>query len=132
MKMGKGPLYSFYTPYHITFMETPISAARVALCNDVVIAPKGGPVVDVAALAKRDLRAGETLDGIGGYMTYGTCENYTTARQENLLPIGLAEGAVLTRDIRKDEPLTYGDVELPSGSLTATLRARQDALFPAA
>ncbi len=128
-KLGEGPLYSFYVPYHLTIFEVPISVARVALFNDVIIAPLGGPIVDVVAAAKINLKAGETLDGLGWYMTYGLCENYETVRAQNLLPMGSAEGCRLKRDIPKDQVLTYDDVELPTGTLTHKLRAEQDAYF---
>jgi predicted homoserine dehydrogenase-like protein len=131
-KLGKGPLYSFYVPYHLTIFEVPLSVARVALFGDSVISPRGGPVVDVVATAKIDLEAGQTLDGLGWYMTYGLCENYDVVRAENLLPMGIAEGARLKRPVPKDQVLTYDDVELPSDSLACRLRAEQDALFPAA
>jgi predicted homoserine dehydrogenase-like protein len=131
-KLGKGPLYSFYVPYHLTIFEVPLSVARVVLFGDQIIAPKAGPVVDVVATAKIDLKAGETLDGLGWYMTYGQCENYPVARAENLLPMGIAEGARLRRDVAKDRVLTYDDVTLPADSLACRLRAEQDARFPAA
>jgi len=130
-KLGTGPLYSFYVPYHLTVFEVPLSVARVVLFGDRVIAPKAGPVVDVIAAAKVDLRAGETLDGLGGYMTYGLCENYPTVRAERLLPMGLAEGARLRRHVPKDGPLTYDDVDLPD-NIACRLRTEQDDCFPVA
>lgn len=131
-KLGKGPLYSFYVPYHLTVFEVPLSVARVVLCGDRVIAPRGGPVVDVVATAKTDLAAGTVLDGLGWYMTYGQCENHDTVGAERLLPMGIAEGARLKRAVPKDRVLTYDDVDLPEDSLACRLRAEQDALFPAA
>jgi predicted homoserine dehydrogenase-like protein len=128
-KLGKGPLYSFYVPYHLTIFEVPLSVARVVLFGDRVIAPKAGPVVDVVTAAKTDLEAGAVLDGLGWYMTYGLCENHATVRAENLLPMGIAEGAKLKRAIPKDAVLTYDDVELPADSLACRLRAEQDAHF---
>ena len=128
-KMGDGPLYSFYTPYHLCHVEVPLSAARVALLRDAVIAPQGAPVVDVITLAKTDLKAGQTLDGIGWYMTYGQCENSNVVREQNLLPMGLAEGCVLKHDVSRDHPLTYDDVILPEGRLCDRLRAEQNAHF---
>ena len=130
-KLGEGPLYSFYVPYHLTVFEVPLSAARVALFNDVVIAPLGPQVVDVVTTAKIDLNAGETLDGLGYYMTYGMCENCDVVQTQNLLPMGLAEGCRLKRDVPKDQVLTYDDVELPSDRLAHKLRAEQDAHFSA-
>jgi predicted homoserine dehydrogenase-like protein len=128
-KLGKGPLYSFYVPYHLTIFEVPLSAARVALFKDAVIAPDHGPKVDVVTAAKTDLKAGDTLDGLGGYMTYGLCENADPTHREKLLPIGLAEGCRLKRDISKDQVMTYDDVEIPAGRLVDQLRAEQDVHF---
>lgn len=128
-KLGKGPLYSFYVPYHLTIFEVPLSAARVALFRDCVIAPEFGPKVDVVATAKTDLKAGEVLDGLGGYMTYGLCENADVTHAQRLLPIGLAEGCTLKRDITKDEVITCDDVEIPAGRLVDELRAEQDCHF---
>ncbi|GAA6619904.1 NAD(P)H-dependent oxidoreductase [Scytonema sp. NUACC26] len=128
-KLGEGPLYSFYTPYHLCHFEVPLSVARVVLFQDYVLSPLGAPLVDVVTTAKIDLKAGETLDGIGYYMTYGQCENSNIVQEQNFLPIGLAEGCRLKRDIAKDQVLTYDDVELPSGRLCDKLRAEQNAYF---
>jgi predicted homoserine dehydrogenase-like protein len=128
-KLGEGPLYSFYTPYHLCHFEVPISCARVVLFKDRILSPIAGPLVDVVATAKIDLKAGETIDAMGGYMTYGQAENYDVSEQERLLPIGLAEGCRLKRDIAKDAVLTYHDVEVPSGRLADALRAEQTAYF---
>lgn len=128
-KLGEGPLYSFYTPYHLCHFEVPLSVARAVLFQDAVMSPIAGPLVDVVTTAKIDLKAGETLDGIGYYMTYGQCEKSQIVQEQNLLPIGLAEGCRLKRDISKDQVLTYDDVELPSGRLGDKLRAEQNAYF---
>ncbi|MEP0869196.1 Gfo/Idh/MocA family oxidoreductase [Trichocoleus desertorum AS-A10] len=128
-KLGEGPLYSFYTPYHLCHFEVPLSVARAVLFQDPVMTPLGGPVVDVVTTAKIDLKVGETLDGIGFYMTYGQCENSDVTQAQNLLPMGLAEGCRLKRDVPKDQVLTYDDVELPEGRLSDKLRAEQNAYF---
>ena len=128
-KLGEGPLYSFYTPYHLCHFEVPLSVARVVLLQDEVLSPLGKPQVDVVTTAKIDLKRGDVLDGIGYYMTYGQCENSEVVSTENLLPMGLAEGCRLKRDIAKDSVLTYQDVELPSGRLCDRLRAEQNAYF---
>jgi predicted homoserine dehydrogenase-like protein len=128
-KLGEGPLYSFYTPYHLCHFEVPLSVARAVLFKDYVLSPLGAPLVDVVTTAKIDLKAGETLDGIGCYMTYGQCENSEIAQKQNLLPMGLAEGCRLKRDISKDQVLTYDDVELPADRLCDKLRAEQNAYF---
>ena len=129
-KLGEGPLYSFYTPYHLCHFEVPLSAARVVLCGDAVMQPIDGPRVDVVTTAKTDLKAGEVIDALGGYMTYGQCETYAASRAEGLLPMGLAEGCRLRRDVPKDAVLAYADVEIPPGRLIDRLRAEQDAAFP--
>jgi predicted homoserine dehydrogenase-like protein len=128
-KLGPGPLYSFYTPYHLCHFEVPLSCARVVLFGDAVMAPIGAPKVEVVAIAKTDLKAGETLDGIGFYMTYGEAENADVTRRDRLLPMGVAEGCVLRRDVPKDQVLTYDDVTLPPGRLVDRLRAEQDRHF---
>lgn len=114
-KLGDGPLYSFYTPYHLCWFEIQNSIARVVDFNDTVFAPIGPPRVEVIATAKRDLREDDFLDGIGGFDLYGVCENTGTARDENLLPMGLAEGCRLRRSMLKDDALTFDDVDLPEG-----------------
>ncbi len=130
-KMGPGPLYNFYTPFHLCHFEVPLSVARVVLFGDAVLQPAGAPRVEVIATAKTNLVAGDTIDGLGGYMTYGQCETHHEARRERLLPMGLAEGCRLTRAVTKDEVLTYDDVELPKQRLIDTLRREQDAAFAA-
>jgi predicted homoserine dehydrogenase-like protein len=126
-KLGEGPLYCFYTPYHLCHFEVPYTVARAALFGDAAIAAAGGPCVDVVATAKVDLSAGDEIDGLGGYMTYGLAENIEVARAERLLPLGLAQGCRLARDVPKDGVLTYDDVEIPAGRLIDELRAEQDA-----
>ncbi len=124
-KMGEGPLYSFFTPYHLVHFETPLSIARVVLFRDELAPPLGGPVVEVCAVAKRDLKAGETLDDYGMYMTYGEAVNAEEMSARRYLPEGLVAGCRLVRDIAKDEVLAYDDVVLPPGRLADRLRAEQ-------
>lgn len=128
-KLGKGPLYSFYIPYHLLFFEIPISIARMIDLDDVIVASKGGPVVDVIAVAKVNLHKGDTLDEIGGYKTYGLCENYSTSRKENLLPMGLVNGCKVLRNIPKDKELTFDDVEISDQSLIYKTWIEQKELF---
>jgi predicted homoserine dehydrogenase-like protein len=128
-KLGEGPLYSFYVPYHLCHFEAPLSVARAVLFRDAVLAPLAGPRVEVITAAKRDLKEGEIVDGLGGYMAYGLAENASVVEAENLLPIGLAEGCRLTRNVSKDDVLTRDDVILPKDRLCDRLRAEQDAMF---
>ncbi|HEY6796690.1 MAG TPA: Gfo/Idh/MocA family oxidoreductase [Kineosporiaceae bacterium] len=124
-KLGEGPLYSFYAPYHLCHFEVPLTIARAVLFRDAAIQPAGPPTVEVLATAKRDLTVGHTLDGLGGYDTYGVCERADVTAADGLLPMGVAEGCVLVRDVRKDQVLTYADVRLPQGRLVDRLRAEQ-------
>ena len=128
-KLGEGPLYCFYTPYHLCHFEVPTTVARAVLFNDATIAPLNEPCVDVVTTAKIDLKAGATLDGIGYYMTYGQAERADICQVDRLLPIGLAEGSRLKHDIAKDAVLTLDDVELPEGRLCDRLRDEQNATF---
>ena len=124
-KMGEGPLYPFFTPYHLVHFEVPNAIARVAIFRDSVAKPLGGPVVEVCAVAKRDLNSGETLDDYGMYMTYGEAVNSDEMCRNRYLPEGLVEGCLLKRDVPKDAVLTYDDVVLPPGRFADRLRAEQ-------
>jgi predicted homoserine dehydrogenase-like protein len=128
-KLGEGPLYSFYTPYHLCHFEVPNSVARIALFKDVVLAPTGPPRVEVIAAAKRDLPAGHELDRLGGYDTYGLAEDANEVRHHKLLPIGVAEGCRLKHSVSQDAVLTYDDIELPAGRLIDRLRQEQERHF---
>jgi len=128
-KMGPGPLYAFFTPYHLVHFEAPMSIARTVLFRDSVAKPLAGPVVEVCAVAKRNLKAGETLDSYGMYMTYGEAVNAGEMSRGRYLPEGLVEGCRLLRNVGQDEVLTYDDVELPTNRLADRLRAEQYRLF---
>jgi predicted homoserine dehydrogenase-like protein len=130
-KMGEGPLYVFYTPYHLPSVQLPLTVARAVLFNDPTVTPLGAPSCDVITLSKRDLKAGEVLDGVGGFTCYGLIENSEISQAENLLPISLSEDCRLRRDMAKDEPITYQDVELPPDRLCDKLRSEQDQYFTA-
>jgi predicted homoserine dehydrogenase-like protein len=116
-KLGNGPLYSFYVPYHLLFFDIASSICRLIDFDDPVIVPLKGPVVDVITIAKTDLKAGDPLDGIGGFKAYGLCENHAVVLTENLLPMGLSEGCIMTKNVKKDEPVFFSDVRVPPGRL---------------
>jgi len=124
-KMGEGPLYPFWVPYHLPHFDAPNSIARVVLFRDNVARPLGGPTVEVCAVAKRDLRAGETLDEYGMFMTYGEAVNAEEMSRGRYLPEGLVEGCKLLRDVPMDSVVSYDDVELPAGRVADRLRAEQ-------
>ncbi len=128
-KLGDGPLYLFYEPYHLCHFLAANTIARAVLLGDVALAPLGKPYVEVVATAKRDLKAGEVIDGIGWYMTYGECENADIREKERLLPLGLAEGCILKRDIARDTTLSFDDVIVPEGRFADQLYKEQEEYF---
>lgn len=128
-KMGEGPLYVFYTPYHLPHLEVPLTVARAVLFKDAAVAPLAGSVCDVITIAKRDLKEGGVLDGIGGFSCYGMIENSAICQSENLLPMGLSEDCTLKRDISKDQVITCEDVNMPEDRLCVRLREEQNAHF---
>ncbi|MBZ5695448.1 MAG: Gfo/Idh/MocA family oxidoreductase [Acidobacteriia bacterium] len=131
-KLGSGPFYCLYTPYHLPPLQIGASVARAVLFHDATVAPMGAPVCDVLAVAKRDLKAGNVLDGTGGFMAYGLIDNAEVHQVEGFLPVGLSEGCRLKHDLPKDAPIRYADVVLPEGRLCDKLRAEQDDYFSAA
>lgn len=131
-KLGRGPLYVFYTPYHLCHFEVPNTVARAAIFKDATLAPLAGPMVDVVTAAKVDLAPGDVIDGFGGYKTYGLAENHEVTRAQRLLPVGLAEGCRLRRPVKRDDVLTYDDVDVPENRLCDRLRSEQDAHFASA
>jgi predicted homoserine dehydrogenase-like protein len=124
LKMGDGPDYLFYRPYHLCHMETPISIAEAVLDHEPTIAPLGRPVVEVIAIAKRDLLPGDTLDGIGGYTTYGEIDSVGNA--SGLLPVGFTQGVKVLRPVRRGEAIPMAAVELDPGSVLMQLRQSQE------
>jgi len=129
LKMGDGPYYTFYVPYHLPHLESPLTVARAVLFQDAAISPAGAPVADVLTAAKCDLKAGEVIDGIGGFHTYGLIDEIAVAREGNYVPMSLIEGCELKRDIGKDEIISYSDVNVPGDRLCDQLRSEQDRHF---
>lgn len=128
-KMGDGPLYVFYTPYHLPHVQIATTVARAVLFHDATVAPLGKPSCEVITIAKRDLKKGELLDGIGGFTCYGMIENSPGSRNENLLPMGLSDGCRLTVDVRRDQAVAYSDIELPQRRLSDKLKDEQNVYF---
>jgi predicted homoserine dehydrogenase-like protein len=126
-KLGDGPFYVFYTPFHLPHVQIASTVGRAVLYRDATVAPAGGPVCEVVAIAKRDLKAGERLDGVGGFCAYGLVDNTSSARNANALPIGLSEDCVLLHDIRQDEGISFDDVKLPVDRLVDSLWFEQKA-----
>ena len=130
-KLGDGPFYVFYTPFHLPHIQIASTIGRVAVHRDPTVAPMGGPVCEVVSVAKRDLKAGERLDGIGGFHTYGLIDNRAAARGMNALPIGLSEGRVLRRDVVKDSVVSFDDLEPQAEGMVDALWREQNARWPA-
>lgn len=130
-KMGEGPLYVFYTPYHLPHVQITGTIARAVLFGDATVTPCGAPSCDVVTLAKRDLAPGDVLDGIGGYTCYGLIEKASLSRASGALPISLSEGCRVVRAIPKDAMITYADVSVPPNRLCDRLRDEQNQRFPA-
>lgn len=128
LKMGPGPNYVLYRPYHLTSLETPISIAKAYFYNEPTIAPLyDKPVSEVVTIAKKDLKKGERLDGIGEYTVLGSIETYEKAKEENLLPIGLVnKNAIVKQNIKKGEFITYDMVELDKNTAIYKLRMEQE------
>lgn len=130
-KMGRGPFYLFYRPYHLCHLETTHALARVAIDRKPVFVPRDRPVAEVIAVAKRDLAADTALEpAIGGDHVYGEIERRDVADALGAVPICLldrdGEGVPLvTRDVRKDEPLLWQDVELPDSDLLGAYRRQE-------
>ena len=124
---GNGHNYLLYRPYHLVAVEAPISIAMAALYGQATGATLPTPTTEVLTVAKRDLAAGEMLDGGGGYTVVGICEKAEIARAERLLPLGLAGGAKLKVAVEQGEAISYDMVELNEDSFVLQLRRLQDA-----
>lgn len=127
LNLGPGPDYLFFRPHHLCHLELPLSVAEAVIYREPTLAPMGAPVSDVVAIAKRDLKAGEILDGIGGSTFYGQID--TVERARDFLPCGLAAGAVLVKSIAADEPIPRSVVEFSAGDYAVNLRRLQETLF---
>ncbi|MGB6044104.1 MAG: hypothetical protein WBF93_13170 [Pirellulales bacterium] len=128
-KMGDGPLYVFYTPYHLPQFQVAVTVGRAALFQDAAVSPIGKPMCDVVTVAKRNLKTGEVLDGIGGFDAYGMIDNADVCQDEDLLPMSLSRGCRLARDVAQDDTICYADVILPTGRMCDELRTEQNCFF---
>jgi predicted homoserine dehydrogenase-like protein len=126
LKMGPGPNFLFFRPYHLCHIETPLSVAEAMLYGEPTIAPRGAPVVDIVAIAKRDLKPGDILDGTGGYTCYGEIDVVENAK--GLLCMGLAENVRVNTAIKADEPIPLDAVDLDPDNLVVRLREEQSSM----
>jgi predicted homoserine dehydrogenase-like protein len=132
VKMGDGPFYVFYTPYHLPHIQMMSTIGRAVLYRDPTVAPVAGPVTEVITMAKRDMKAGEQLDGVGGFAAYGLIENTAIARSIDALPLSLSQDCTLRRDVKKDEVISFADVNQPKRGPIDQLWSEQLARFAVA
>jgi len=126
--MGDGPTYLLYRPFHLCSIEVPLSVARAVFYGESSGHPRKRQTSECITIAKKDLRAGETLDGIGEYCYRGSIELYGTSRQRRLLPLGLAKGCVMRKDVARDEVITLDMVNPLTDSVLFHLRTISDKL----
>ena len=128
LKVGKGNYSTFFRPYHLWFLEAPISIARAFFYNEETLVPLDKPAADVAAVAKSDVSAGTFLDTFGGYTFFGKMYAKDDCVRSKALPVGLAPGAKVIKPLVKGEIITWDHVELDETSTIVKLRREQDAL----
>lgn len=129
LSMGEGPNYLIYRPYHLTSLETPITIFEAIVENEASLAPIKGQVADTITYAKRDLKKGDSLGGIGSRDVYGLITSHERQRAKNYLPIALiTENTYLLEDVKKDQVISYDMVQLDEGESLVRLRKRQEEL----
>ena len=129
LKVGKGKYFTFFRPYHLWFLEAPISIAKAYLHKQVWLEPLDEPVADVMTIAKRDLKPGDVLERFGGYTTYGVMELADEARKLNALPNGICPGAKGVKPVKAGDIVTWDNVQLDEQSTVVKLRRQQDKMF---
>ena len=129
LKVGKGPYFTFFRPYHLWFLEAPISIAEGLLHRKMTLEALDRPVCDVVAVAKKDLVPGDNLDVFGGYTFRGLLKEKSEAMGENALPAALAPSAELIRPVSKGQVITWDDVRLDETGALVRLRREQDAAW---
>ncbi|MCL8489037.1 MULTISPECIES: NAD(P)H-dependent oxidoreductase [Bradyrhizobium] len=123
-----GRYAAMYKPYHLIGLELNVSVLSAALRKEPTGQPRGFRG-DVVAVAKKTLRAGEMLDGEGGYTVWGKVLPAATSLQLGALPIGLAHRVKLTRDVAHGEVLRWSDVAIDTADETVSVRKQMEAVF---
>jgi predicted homoserine dehydrogenase-like protein len=126
---GHNGYWCLYRPYHLANLETPISIANALLNGLSTLVCLQPPTAETITTAKRDLKAGEKIDALGGFTVYGMIEKVTVAQEENLLPLGLSVGATLKKDVPMGTAIRYQDVDLDETQMIIQLRRKQDELL---
>ncbi len=126
LKLGAGPYYTFYRPYHLTSLEVPLSCARAVLYKTADMQPLDVPSAEVCAVAKKDLKPGERIDAIGEYTYRAWIMAVGDAVKSRAVPCGLLEDGKVIKSIKKGELLTYDNCAVDANSGIVKLRQRQD------
>jgi len=121
-----GKYWALYRPYHMANLETPISILRAFFYKEETLATHNAPVAETITMAKRDLKAGEKIDYLGGYTVYGSIDTAEKAREEGIVPLGLVVGATVSKDIKQDQPVHFSEVEINEDQTIYHLRWLQD------
>lgn len=125
LKMGTGPNFLLYKPYHLGNIEAPLSIYDLMLYEKPSLVIKDSFITMVAVKAKKDLKKGERLDYSGGYSFYAVAVDYGLFEKMAYVPIGLAEGSKVIEDIKKDSIIKYGQIEINENSSIAGLWEEQ-------
>lgn len=128
LQMGDGPYYALYRPYHLASIEAPLTVCEMVLDGTASLVTEHW-TAEVGAAAKRDLKAGERIDGVGGSMVRGNIDDADDFKAGGFAPLGVLAGATLVRDVAEGEMVTYDDVQLEDSSTIVSLRRLQDSLF---
>lgn len=128
--MGPGPLWTLYRPYHLCNLETPLTVAKAVIDGESTIVPIDGLVSECITVAKTDLKAGQTIDGIGGYTTYGSIATAVESDAKGYVPYGLVTKKTrMLKDAKKGQLLTLDMLDLDTSTLIYKLRKEQDAMY---
>jgi predicted homoserine dehydrogenase-like protein len=123
-----GPYYLLFRPYHLCDLETPQSIAEAVLLNEVTVTNENMNA-EVCTIAKRDIKAGEKVKGIGSADIYGKIYNYKEARHLKTIPLGIAENGVALTNIPRGALLTESNFAPDVKSFIYNLRKEQDKLI---
>jgi len=129
LKLGAGPYYKFYRPYHLTSLEVPLSCARAVLYGTPDMQPLDRPSAEVCAVAKKDLKPGDRLDAIGEYTYRAWIMRYDEARTAKAVPCGLLENGTVKKPIKRGELLDAENVTVDQDARIVALRKRQDEML---
>ncbi|MFN3766584.1 MAG: NAD(P)H-dependent oxidoreductase [Aliihoeflea sp.] len=131
LHVGKGPYYAFHRPYHLTSLEVPLSCARAVLYGKADMVPLARPVAEVAAVAKRDLAAGETFDAIGETCYRSWTMTAGEAAIARAVPVGLLEGGKVLKPVKKGDLLTLDNATPDTSTRLWALRRKQEEMVAA-